>query len=390
MNSKLISITALALGLFSCGGQAAISEHKTKTAKFSKTNSLVVPDEQGVIKLALLLDTSGSMGGLIEQAKSQLWKIVNQLSLARKNGQPAKLEIALYHYGNSSLIAKEDYVKMLVPLTQEMDLISEELFNLTTNGGEEYCGSVIQTSLKELEWENNQGFNVIFIAGNESFNQGEVKYNKACEKARDQQVLVNTVFCGPKGRGMNLYWKEGAELTEGNYMYIEMENTTTYVHTPYDDSIAKMNTDLNGTYMSYGSKGFLSLSNQSTQDLNSMSYGAANNTERIISKSSGNYYNKSWDLVDAAKEDKFEISKIDKSTLTDVYKDLSEEELNSAISANSLKRDSINTLIRDFSVKRESYINELNGGNEDKTSLDYVMLQTVREQAERKGFVFED
>ena len=42
---------------------------------------------QSVIQMAILLDTSGSMEGLIEQAKTQLWKIVNEMALAKKHGK---------------------------------------------------------------------------------------------------------------------------------------------------------------------------------------------------------------------------------------------------------------------------------------------------------------
>ena len=37
-------------------------------------------ENKNLIQMAILLDTSGSMDGLIEQAKAQLWKIVNELA----------------------------------------------------------------------------------------------------------------------------------------------------------------------------------------------------------------------------------------------------------------------------------------------------------------------
>ncbi len=84
--------------------------------------------EGNLIQMAILLDTSNSMDGLIDQAKSQLWRIVNELSQARKNGQSPRLEVALYEYGKSSLPEGEGYLRMIVPFTTELDRISEELF----------------------------------------------------------------------------------------------------------------------------------------------------------------------------------------------------------------------------------------------------------------------
>jgi hypothetical protein len=38
---------------------------------------------------------------------------------------------------------------------------------------EEYCGTVIQTSLNQLDWWQNDHLSMIFIAGNEPFTQGK-------------------------------------------------------------------------------------------------------------------------------------------------------------------------------------------------------------------------
>src|SRR5213594_1781981 len=97
-----------------------------------------------LVQIAILLDTSGSMQGLIEQAKGQLWKIVNEFINAKQNGKRPELEVALYEYGKQTLSPATGWIRQIVPLTNDLDKISEELFKLTTNGGEEYCGWVIK------------------------------------------------------------------------------------------------------------------------------------------------------------------------------------------------------------------------------------------------------
>ena len=125
------------------------------------------------IQLAILLDTSGSMDGLIDQARSRLWKIVNELATARKNGQAPRLQVALYEYGQDGIPAAAGYLRRIVPLSDDLDRISEELFKLKTNGGEEYCGQVIQSAVRELEWSGDSGdLKMIVIAGNEPFTPG--------------------------------------------------------------------------------------------------------------------------------------------------------------------------------------------------------------------------
>src|SRR5437870_3100162 len=118
------------------------------------------------VQIALLLDTSNSMDGLIEQAKSQLWRIVNEFINAKQNGQRPRLQVALYEYGNNGLSASSGYIRQVQPLTEDLDKISEELFKLKTNGGEEYCGWVIKVAIESLAWsKSSHDFKAVFIAG---------------------------------------------------------------------------------------------------------------------------------------------------------------------------------------------------------------------------------
>ncbi len=107
-----------------------------KSVKKADENSKKLAEN--TIQVALLLDTSNSMDGLIEQAKSRLWNIVNTLTTLKYEGKSPKIEIALYEYGNDGL-SDENWVRKVTPLTQDLDLISEKLFALKTNGGTEYC-----------------------------------------------------------------------------------------------------------------------------------------------------------------------------------------------------------------------------------------------------------
>ena len=104
------------------------------------------------VQLAILLDTSNSMDGLIEQTKTQLWKIVNEMARSKRDGKSINLYVALYEYGNDGLSAEEGFVRLVAPLTNDLDKISEELFKLQTNGGSEYCGTVISEAIKDLDW----------------------------------------------------------------------------------------------------------------------------------------------------------------------------------------------------------------------------------------------
>src|SRR4051794_39426398 len=136
------------------------------------------------VQLAILLDTSNSMDGLIDQAKTQLWSVVNEFVRARKDGRPPAIQVALFEYGKTTLPPGEGHVRLILPLTDDLDRVSEELFALKTNGGDEYCGWVIREAVNRLDWSRSSDvYKAIFIAGNEAFTQGPVNFHASCRAA---------------------------------------------------------------------------------------------------------------------------------------------------------------------------------------------------------------
>ncbi len=161
-----------------------------------------IPPPRPTVQIALLLDTSNSMDGLIAQAKSQLWVVVNEFVKAKKDGQVPAVQVALFEYGKQSLSSEQGFVRLILPLTDDLDKVSEELFALKTNGGEEYCGWVIREAVNRLEWsKTGDVYKAIFIAGNEPFTQGPVDFHASCKSAIERGIVVNTIFCGPNSDG---------------------------------------------------------------------------------------------------------------------------------------------------------------------------------------------
>ncbi|MEM7380176.1 MAG: vWA domain-containing protein [Bacteroidota bacterium] len=338
------------------------------------------------VKIALLLDTSNSMDGLINQAKSQLWDIVNQFSYAKcGNAVRPDLEIALYQYGNDGLSSREGYIQQVIGFSSDLDELSEKLFSLTTNGGEEFCGQVIQTSLRQLDWGKNQDdLKMIFIAGNEPFTQGKLNYKDAVVNAKEKDVVVNTIFCGAYEQGIHTKWKSGAVLTGGEYMAIDHNRRQIHIATPYDDIIIDLNTKLNKTYISYGTSGKAKMRLQSEQDQNAMALEEAVAVKRAVSKSSRMYKNKSWDLVDASESEDFEWSEVEKEHLPESLKGKSDAELEAYVKNRSLERKRIQEEIRKANIKRQAYIAEHQKDN--RGELENAMLSALKEQAAKKNY----
>jgi von Willebrand factor type A domain len=352
----------------------------TSNANNKKDN----PNKQ-FIKVALLLDTSNSMDGLIDQAKAQLWGIINELSYAKCNNERPNLLIALYEYGNDGLNAQEGYIRQVIGFSDDLDDISKELFSLTTNGGSEFCGQVIQTSLNQLDWGNNpDDLKLIFIAGNEPFTQGRVNYKDAATNANEKDVTVNTIFCGDYNQGISTFWKDGAKLTNGNYLSINHNQATVYVASPYDDAILILNKKLNKTYVAYGRLGTEKMAVQAEQDTKAKSYGNANAVGRTISKSSYLYKNSKWDLVDAVADEEIAIEDIEASALPKELKGKSPNEIKTYIKQKSIERATIQKEIQKLNTKRKQFI--LKQQKENTNGLENAMINAIKTQAKKKNY----
>ncbi|MGJ8591083.1 MAG: vWA domain-containing protein [Aquaticitalea sp.] len=383
----LVKITVFSMcvfGLVSCNAKNKKNPETTMAIVETVKNE---PSKQ-FIKVALLLDTSNSMDGLIDQAKAQLWEIVNELSYAKCDDKKPNLQIALYEYGNDRLHSEEGFIRQVLAFSNDLDEISKQLFSLTTNGGEEYCGQVITTALNQLNWGNNaDDLKLIFIAGNEPFSQGKISYKEASKMAHTKDVTVNTIFCGDYDQGISSYWKEGADLAHGTYMAINHNHATTYVASPYDDQILILNQKLNKTYVAYGSSGVKKMAMQAEQDINAQGYSEANAVSRAVSKSSHLYKNDSWDLVDAEKEKTFKYEDLKDKDLPSELKGKSKDEIKTYIAQKSKERSEIQEEIQQLNEKRRLYI--ANQHKEDTKSLESVMVNAIKTQARNKNYKWE-
>ena len=341
------------------------------------------------IQIAVLLDTSGSMEGLIEQAKAHLWKVVNEFALAKKDGKIPHLEVALYEYGKSTIPAAEQYIRMIVPLTTDLDKVSEELFALRTNGGDEYCGAVIKAATEGLEWSPANGdLKAIFIAGNEPFTQGQVNFRGACKAAVTKGIVVSTIFCGPHQTGIDTHWRDGAVLADGTYMNIDQNRAIAHITAPQDKEIARLSAELNTTYLGYGHAGRQAAARQVEQDAEAEKLSVSVLAQRAAFKSSVQYRSSSWDLVDAVKEGKVDLSKAKPAELPENMRKMTPEQRKVHVAGKAKERARIQEAITKLHGERKQYVAEQRKklGGSQANSLDTVLIESLRQQAARKHF----
>jgi hypothetical protein len=323
----------------------------------SQVRPEIVPDQNRKIQVAILFDASGSMDGLLNQAKARIWQIVNSLSEYTYRGTSPRVEIALYEYGRSSNDVGQNYVQLLTGFTTDLDLISSKLFSITTNGGEEYCGAVIQKAGMELAWSfQPNDLKMIYIAGNEPFNQGAIDYRIVIPNVLQKEIFVNTIYCGPYSVGVAQFWQNGAELGGGNYFSINSDQQIVVPTTPYDALINTYNDSLNQTYVGYGSQGVHKKSVQIKEDNNAESLSSQNKAERAIAKSKEVYKNETWDLVDGVRSGKVELSQIEEKDLPEDFKQLETEERLQKLKELEKQRSTVQKMIQTLSEQRKAYL----------------------------------
>lgn len=349
-------------------------------------------DERPLVQLALLLDTSNSMDGLISQAKSQLWQIVNEFLAAKQDGKAPRVQVALFEYGNDGLPSEKGHIRLVSELSDDLDKISESLFALKTGGGSEYCGWVIRDAVRDLKWDSSSKvYKAIFIAGNEEFTQGLVKYGKSCKSAVEQGIVVNTIHCGDAATGINGKWQDGAKLADGKFMTIEANAQMAHVDAPQDKTIAELNAKLNDTYFAYGLRGAEGKMRQVTQDANAAAAPAAPSVQaaRAKTKASANYSNSSWDALDAIKDGKLDLSKAKEEQLPEEIRAVPADKRAEFIAAKQKERVELQDQLRKLSDERDKFVATQMKDQQGGQRLDQAVSSAVREQASKKAFVFE-
>lgn len=339
------------------------------------------------IDVAICLDTSNSMDGLISSAKARLWDIVNELAKAKP---VPHLRVALYSYGNDGYNRETGWIRKELDLTTDLDMVSEKLFGLRTQGGTEYHTTVAKRALEQLSWsEDPRALKIIFVCGNETLQQDRDNPLKSVsDAATGKHVLINTIYCGSAHDSVVTDWRNFAILSEGSFTSIDQSRGTVAIASPYDKELAELSVKINTTYVFYGQAGEARKSNQTVQDKNAEGVSAATSALRAVSKGSGVYRNADVCLVEKLIENpKFEVKTIPEADLPDELKKLKPEERQKFLEEKAAERTKLKKQIAELARKREVHVQvELKKTSTGKEkALDEAIRSTIREQAKKKG-----
>ena len=344
---------------------------------------------QDVVQIALVLDTSSSMDGLINQARSHLWNMVDQMGKMTRvvNGKTrgVRIELALYEYGNDTLSAEQGYIRQVLPLTADLDSVSEKLHALFTNGGSEYAGQAITKVSSTLQWSSDpDAMRFIFVAGNESFNQGPVSAAEAMKAASDKDIHVQLIHCGQKDES----WAAAAAIAKSDLMTIDQNHVAQHIPAPQDDQILQLGQQLNDTYIAYGAAGTSSSARQKAADASSAKMSKKVALERMQLKAKKAYKNHNWDLVDAVDNDGKFLEKATDADLPVELRGKTLEEKKAFVAAQTTKRAELKAKIAKLEADRQKYVEaeQAKLGGDKAQTLDTELMKSTRKTAAKKGY----
>lgn len=341
------------------------------------------------IDVALCLDVSGSMQGLIDSAKSKLWDIINEL--ARIKPAP-KLRVALYSYGSGSYDPNAGWIRKETELTSDLDALYQKLFALRAGGNVEYVTRVCRDAVRDLAWSDGKdALRIVFVCGNEPASQDKtISLEDAAKQAKARNILINAIFCGnPQGKDAQ-DWIQFADLCGGRFASIDQQKGTVAIATPMDKKLAELGVQLNSTYVAYGNAGKGKQENQALQTQNAQQAGLGVAAARTAAQNSSYYNCADWDLVDRCKMDaKFDVTKLTEAELPESMKKMNAQERLAHVKKMTEQRATLQKEIDELNAKRVTFINEeqKRNANPANRAFDQAIRETLRVQAATQGLV---
>jgi len=338
------------------------------------------------IEVCFVLDTTGSMGGLIEGAKQKIWSIANEMISTKPTPE---LKLGLIGYRDRG----DEYVVKSFQLTDDIDSIYGHLRDFKAEGGGDEPESVneaLAEAIEKMPWsQDRKVLKIIFLVGDApphlDYADGP-KYPELCRIAAKKDLIINTVQCGNIAETTPI-WKEIAKLSEGSYAAIAQSGGVAVIATPMDDELARLNKKIGATLIPYGdatlqrevaAKQAFAESAPASAAADRLSYNAR----------TGKAVQGRGELLDALAKNEVKLDAIDKKDLPKEFQKLTKQEMDARIAKTRAERDSLQKEVQALAKKREVYIQAENkrlaeAGKGD--GFDEKVTETIHQQAERKG-----
>lgn len=361
----------------------AIAEEKSPVAETAKKQA------KQRIEVCFVLDTTGSMGGLIAGAKAKIWSMANDIISAKPTPE---VRFALVAYRDRG----DDYVTKITPLTDDLDAVYAQLNTFQAAGGgdtPESVGRALDESVKKIEWTKDKGvLKIIYLVGDAPphFYKDEPEWKKVCTEAVKGDLIINTVQCGGDTETTRV-WKEIADRSEGVFAAIPQEGGVVAISAPQDKELGELNTKIGKTMIACGdvrTRAF-TLAKQGTAEL---AAPAATAARLSFNSKSGKTVQGEGELLDMLAEKKVTLEKVKKDELPEELRKFSPDELKAHVGKMQAERAVLQKRITELSKERDAFIaverkKLAKAGKGD--GFDEQVSKSLRAQAKKKGIVYE-
>ena len=391
MNVKVLGIALFGLTL---GAIIYYPQLMAKTTPLDPPISHITASQAPRVDVVFVLDTTGSMSGLIQTAKEKIWSIATTMASAR---QTPEIRIGLVAYRDRG----DAYVTRVVDLSGDLDSVYATLMDFQADGGGDGPESVnraLYDAVHKVSWSGQeQAYQVIFLVGDAPphMDYNEVQYPEIVASAADRGIVINTIQCGDMPMTVEP-WTQIASLSNGRFFQVEQAGSAVAFATPFDDEIAELSAQLDDTRLYYGSaeeKARMRGKIAATEKLNEGSSVASLARRGSFNASSGGRSNLLGDneLVAAVADGTVDLDELEEDALPEALVPMAPEEQEAYVAELARKRSDLQRRIRDLSEERSAYLDEKveqAGGLED--SLDQQIYEAVKEQAGVAGLEYEE
>src|SRR6266536_1738829 len=203
------------------------------------------------VDVAFVLDTTGSMGGLIDGAKRRIWSIARRIGEGRPRPD---LRIALVAYRDKG----DAYVTRTYDFTADMDDVFARLSELRAEGGgdgPEHVSAALHDAVHRLSWSSGRGRRTIVRVGGgapDEHDQDGFDYRRHVGEARQRGIVVESIQCGDDAQTAEV-WREIASAGAGTYARIDAQGGMPVRVTPADAELSRLNAEMASTVVAGGS-----------------------------------------------------------------------------------------------------------------------------------------
>jgi Mg-chelatase subunit ChlD len=368
---------------------------RSDAAGTSPPRDVVAPVGAKRIEVVFVLDTTGSMGGLIHAAKEKIWSIASTLAQAQ---QAPEISMGLVAYRDRG----DAYVTQVIDLNRDLDSMYAKLMDFAADGGgdgPEAVNEALEAAIHRLSWSQDQStYKVVFLVGDAPPHmdyQDDVKYPQIVAAAAAKGIVINTIQCGSMSETV-APWQHIASLGSGRYFTVEQAGSAVAIETPFDREIATLAAELDATRLYYGStehRVAMEAKVHATERLNdeaSVTARARRGAFNVSESGAANFLGEGELVADVA-SGRVDIAAVPAAELPAAVAALPPAAQRALLTETAHKREELQRQIASLAAERDAYIEEeLEAAGGAGASLDQQIYDAVREQAAPLGLDYKD